>query len=768
MSGYRLPPPLGRSVDRERRLTFRFDGRSIPAYDGDTIASALLASGVSVVGRSFKLHRPRGIYSCGIEEPTGVLDVGTGAERTPCMRATDVLASEGLQAFPGNCWPSLRRDAAAILSAFAAYLPAGFYYKTFMWPHWRLYEPAIRRLAGLGTLGDGIDPDRYEERSRQTDVLVIGAGAAGMQAALSAAQAGRSVLLLEAQAGPGGSLDAPDPADPRAFQITDALQSTLRSAGVEVRTRCTVVALYDHLLAVAVETPAPQATAPCRERLLKIRARHIVLATGAIERPMLFPDNDRPGVMLASAMERYASHFGVACGRRVVIATACDTGYRTARRLRAAGITVAAIVDRRKTRDIGDTLLGLDGVELLPDSAVIGVAGRSAVAGVSIASRGRMLTLDTDALAGAGGWTPNVSLYSQAGGRLGWLPDASMFVPDHAVPGISVIGAAAGVFDLDLALAHAADLFGLSRPGRFDSPPAGGLGHVPPDHRPSDQELRLLRGRPGKQFVDLQNDVTTADIALAARENYRSVEHLKRYTTTGMATDQGKTSNINALVLMGRATGRTPDEVGTTKFRPPYKPVTLSAIAGGRTGLRHRPLKRLSARAFHARRGALFEEFGGWERPAGYPRAGETLAACARREAGQVRAAVGLFDGSPLGKIEIHGPDAARFLDLMYLGTMSTLPVGGARYGLILSEHGVIADDGIVARLGPDQFWVNTTSGGAERTALAFDEWLQCEFTGLRAFVIPVSSQWGNVTVACPRAWQLLAQVGFDAVLAPA
>jgi len=766
MSGRRLPAPFGDWIDRTRALRFAFNGREVQGFAGDTVASALLAQGLTHVGRSFKLHRPRGIFSCGVEEPSALLDIGRGAGRTPNTRATDIALRDGLEAFTGNAWPSLGFDIAAVSDRLSAWLPAGFYYKTFMWPHWHLFEPAIRRMAGLGHAADAADPERYDEVSVQVEVLVVGGGAAGLQAALSAASAEREVLLLEGDPQLGGWLATQR--DGRT--LCQALTGAVTAASLRVLTRTTAVGLYDHGLVCAVQSfETADAPGPVRERLWKIRARQIVLATGAFERPMLFPDNDRPGVMLAGAVERYAAHYGVACGQRVLIAAACDSAYRVAHSLVSAGIEVAAIVDRR---DAADIQAGApSGVAQIVGSAVVAVSGRRAVTGARVAgatARG----FDVDLIASAGGFTPNVGLWSQAGGRLQWQGESAMFVPFSGPAGVTVVGACAGLFDLDAALQHADEVGRLPPGSAVSMAPrtlTAGPGRVTADNRPA---AGWLPARPGKMFVDLQNDVATADVELAARESYRSVEHLKRYTTTGMATDQGKTSNVNALVVLGAATGREPQTVGTTKFRPPYKPVTLGALAAGRSGARIRPLKVLPARPFHAARGALFEEFGGWERPAAYPRPGEDLAQAAQREASAVRGGVGLFDGSPLGKIEIYGPDAAEFLDLMYVGTLSTLPPGGARYGVLLNENGIVFDDGIVARLSGQRlsnqhFWVNTTSGGAERVALGFEEWLQCEYIHHRVMVVPVSAQWGNVTVSGPQAWMLLARCGFDAALAP-
>ena len=762
MSGRRLPAPFGAWIVRTRPLRFAFNGREVQGFAGDTVASALLAQGIQHVGRSFKLHRPRGIFSGGVEEPSALLDVGTGAYRAPNTRATDIAAREGLQAVSGNAWPSLAFDLAAVNDRLSAWLPAGFYYKTFMWPHWHLFEPTIRRMAGLGHAADAPDPERYDEVSTQVEVLVVGGGAAGLQAAHAAARAGREVMLLEADPRPGGWLGTQPLEAARLQALTDAVAAS----AVQVHVRTTAVGLYDHGLVTAVQSfETADAPGPVRERLWKIRARQIVLATGAFERPMLFPDNDRPGVMLANAVERYVSHYGVACGRRVLIAAACDSAYGVAQALVSAGIEVVGIVDRRDAADIRASAPA--GVAQFAGSAIVSVSGRRAVTGARIAGASER-SFDLDLIACAGGFTPNVNLFSQAGGRLQWQSESAMFVPHSGPDGVAVVGACAGRFDLDAALSHA-EWVGALPPGSAmpQAPfvPASGPGRVSADNRPA---AGWLPARAGKMFVDLQNDVISTDVELAARENYRSVEHLKRYTTTGMATDQGKTSNVNALVTLATATGREPQDVGTTKFRPPYKPVTLGTLAGGRAGVRLRPLKGLSARDFHVARGARFEEFGGWERPAAYTRSGESLAQAAEREAAAVRSGVGLFDGSPLGKIEVYGPDAADFLDLMYVGTLSTLPVGGARYGILLNENGIVVDDGIVARLGPNHFWVNTTSGGVERAALGFEEWLQCEYIHHRVMIAPVTAQWGNVTVSGPKAWKLLERCGFDAALAPA
>lgn len=762
MSGYRLAAPAGNRLTRSIEIPFVFDGREFRAFSGDTLASALLANGLRMIGRSFKLHRPRGIFSCGVEEPNGIVDIIRDGQRHPNVRSTGIEVEHGLVAEPVNCRPSLRFDLGALAGVFSGLLPAGFYYKTFKWPGWHSFEPSIRRMAGLGRVSLAAGRETCDEVNMAVDVAVIGGGCSGLSSAIAAAQAGARVTLICSAPMLGGALGWAGEG------VIAPLVAKLRELGVHVLTRTTAFGLYDHHLVCAREVVRVRA-APAegvRERLWKIRARAVIAAAGAFERPVVFPNNDRPGVMLAGAADKYAHAYGVACGRKAVIVANCDHAYAVARSLAARGVEIEAVVDRRPESQIDPgARSGAPARLLLSDSVIRSVHGarrvESCSAGPADPSRRPPIRMDCDLILSAGGFSPAVHLHSQAGGKLEWLDESAMFVPVTPPAGLASVGACAGVFDREAAMRHAAaTAAAVVRGGPLPRAPVGGAGAGL-----ANTHAAKLRG---KQFVDLQNDVTAQDIEMAAAENYRSVEHVKRYTTAGMGTDQGKTSNVNVLLIMGESTGRAPADVGTTKFRPPFASVPLGVIAGRRNGALFRPLKRLSAQAWHERHGARFEEYGGWWRPAAYPRAGESIEAAAQREAGTTRRCVGLFDGSPLGKLEVHGPDAGRFLDLMYVGTMSSLAMGRCRYGVLLNENGVVADDGVVARLGPNSFWVTTSSAGADRTAAAFDEWLQCEYPHMKVLVTSVTSGWDNVTVAGPRAWQVLAAAGAAPQLAPA
>lgn len=785
----------GGQIDRDRRLHFTFDGRVLAGFAGDTLASALLGAGVSVVGRGLKFHRPRGILSAGIEEPNALVTLGSGAYREPTVRATMQPLTEGLSATSQNCWPSLGFDIGRLNDAVYRLFPAGFYNKTFIWPSWHTFEPAIRRIAGLGVAPEGPDPDRYEWRNAHCDVLVVGGGAAGMLAAHVAGRSGARVILVESDVTLGGGLNWTRDAFSGGRSDSSAVQNFTKqlAATPNVRTllRTTAVGFYDHGFVTALEkvgTKAGNGTPPCRERLWRIRARRIVLATGAFEQPLAFPFNDRPGIMLADAVRHYLNRYAVAAGRRVVLATNNDSAYQVALDLRAAGIAVPYLLDTRA--DLPESLVAAAvgaGVEVHRSAHILGTRGDSRIDSLEFSASGKPIRVDCDALGMSGGWNPVAHLYCQAGGRLRFDAHNACLVPDGNHESIHAIGAAAARFDIRSALEHAratlsAVLESLGLPMHADTSiwPEGADSSVLPDasltsglspapgvrnagpRTPTGALGYSSAAHRDRTWLDFQHDVTVSDIDLAVRENLVSVEHVKRYTTVGMSIDQGKTSNLNALAVLAELTNRTIPEVGTTTFRPMFTPVTLGALAGGRNGRFYRPKRLLPAHTQHVQLGAHFEDYGSWQRPACYPQQGESHSAAIEREARAVRAGVGLFDGSALGKFLVRGPDAAEFLNRMYANTVGTLEPGKVRYGLMLNEQGIVIDDGVCARLSANEFYINTTSSGAARISGWFEEWLQGEWPQLQVVATDITSGWATLNVAGPKAREVLRSLPCD------
>lgn len=745
MSGWRLAQG-GSLIDRSSPIAFRWGRRECTGLSGDTLASALIANGIGLVGRSFKYHRPRGLLGAGLEEPNTIVQWGEGGRSTPNLKATTIELYEGLIASAVNAFPSPERDLLAINGWFKRFIPAAFYYKTFTWPDWHWFEPVIRRAAGLGRVHAGPDPDHYAHAVREADCLVIGGGLAGLEAAARLTAEGRHVLLVEADPQWGGAIHGPDCANvrARANRLVAALGADPR---VELMPRTTVLALQDHGFVTMLERLTdhlpPAARSGPRQCLWTLRPRQIVIATGAHERPLVFAGNDVPGVMLASAAAILLERHAVAPGRRLVLAANNDRAWDSALAFAAAGVEIAAILEARPEADPARVRAARDhGIEVQFGMVPWKVHGRQRVCAIAVgqlspdgSARPTGEVLACDAVLMSGGFSPAVQLHGQAGGALRWDARAQAFVPEVHATGWQITGAAAG------------EGLGAAEP----------VWHVAADPlRPS-----------GDAFVDFQNDVTAADIALAQREAFQAVEHLKRYTTLGMASDQGKTSNVNGLAIMASLMRIAPDAVGTTRFRPPYEPAAIGAFAGHRTGDLLKPRRHLPARKAHETLGAAFEEYGLWHRPACYPRPGESEAAAVWREAAAVRAGVGLFDASPLGKIEVKGPDAARFLDRMYVGRVSTLKPGACRYGLMLNEHGIVFDDGIVARLSDDHFLVGTTSSNAGAVYQRFEEWLQCEWPDLRVAFADVTQGWAVMNVAGPQSRMVLAELDGDIDLPP-
>ncbi|HYM43034.1 MAG TPA: sarcosine oxidase subunit alpha family protein [Steroidobacteraceae bacterium] len=786
-----LRTATGGRVDRARVLSFKFDGRSFRGLAGDTLASALLANGVHLVGRSFKYHRPRGILAAGAEEPNALVTVRRDAARcTPNLRATQIELYEGLDARSQNRFPTLAFDLGAVNDVISPFIPAGFYYKTFMWPPgaWKsLYEPRIRAAAGLGSAPTEPDPDRYTGRFAHCDVLVVGAGPAGLAAARAAAAAGARVILCDEQNEPGGSLlsdgldeQASLEGRPAHQWLDETLAALAANPRVRLLTRTTAFGYFPHNLLGLCERltdhlAQPQAGSP-RERQWQVRAREVVLATGAIERPLVFPGNDRPGIMLAGAARTWLHRYGVLPGTRAVVVTADDAAYRTALDLRRAGVVIACIADVRSRADGPWAARALEaGLTMLAGVTVLGTGGRQRVASIELArlEHGEVTDTETqpcDLVLMSGGFTPSVHLHSQSRGKLAWDEASQAFLPGTAPERARSAGACRGVFALmdafaDGAAAGAAAASAAHSPGRSGvhagaaprepapaptagsaAPPAGFVGALPQPRRAR-----------SKAFVDWQNDVTTRDLALANREGFRSIEHVKRYTTTGMATDQGKTSNLNALGIVSHNLGRTIPEVGLTTFRMPYTPVTFGSFAGVARGELFDPVRRTPMYAWAAAQGAVFEDVGLWKRARYFPRGREAMHAAVARECLAVREHCGIFDASTLGKIEVVGSDAVTFMNRMYVNSWDRLAPGRSRYGIMLRDDGFVYDDGVVARIAADRFHVTTTTGGAPRVLALMEDYLQTEWSDLKVWLTSTTEQWAVIAVQGPAARAVLA-----------
>lgn len=762
----------GGLVDRTQSLRFVFDGKTYTGHPGDTLASALLANGVRLVGRSFKYHRPRGILSAGPEEPNALVELRAGARREPNTRATTIELFDGLEARSQNRWPSLAFDVMSGNALLGPILSAGFYYKTFMWPasFWeKLYEPLIRRAAGLGRAAETGDPDHYEKTNIHCDVLVIGSGPAGLSTALSAGRTGARVLLVEQDFALGGAFLSERRKD-GGLDSTSMLGEMLRELGklpeVTVLKRTSLFASYDQKTFAAVEQvsdhlPEPAPFEP-RQRLWRIIAKQTVLAAGRIERPMIFSDNDRPGVMLAGAVRTYINRFGVLPGHNAVIFARGDEALTTLLDLHAAGMGISAIVDPspKSMPPLIEAAQRL-GVPLHCDAVVTRAhGGIHGVQSVEIANNGRNRQISCDLVAMSGGWNPTLHLTSHLGHKPIWNETLAAFVPDQLPEGMQVAGAAAGHFTLDMCLAtgalagaKAAEAAGFSAAKPLASAAIPQSKGERPLWRVTARKDKPLKG---KAFVDFQNDVTTADIELAHREGFSAIEHVKRYTTLGMATDQGKTSNVNALGIIAEITAKDMAEIGTTTFRPPFAPVTLGAFAGHARGKHLRPTRLPPTHAWSTLQGAIFMEAGVWMRPAYYPRPGEDWFASATREARCVREAVGFCDVSTLGKIDVQGKDAATFLDRLYTGMISTLGIGKVRYGLMLREDGFVFDDGTAARLGAHHWLITTTTANAARVMQHMEFAAQVLWADLDVKLSSVTDQWAQVAIAGPMARKVL------------
>lgn len=776
MSSNRLSS--GGRLQRSQPIRFSFNGKTYGAFAGDTLASGLLANGVAVVGRSFKLRRPRGIVGAGAEEPNAIVQVGRGAAAIPNLRATQVELYDGLVARSSKGWPNVNFDIGAVNGAFSRVLAAGFYYKTFMWPQrlWHYYERGIRASAGFGTVPDGPDPNYYVHRNAHCDILVAGGGPAGLMAALVAARSGARVILADEQCEFGGSLLASrelvgDVAAP--YWVGEVVAELSRMENVTLLKRSTVFGYYDHnFVAIAercTDHLAPGESGGPRERLWRVRARQVILAQGAIERPLVFCNNDRPGVMTASAVSTYINRYAVCPGDSAVVFTNNDSAYQAALDLNRAGARVVVIDSRAE----GAAALGAAareaGIPILQGHVVCNVSGRRNVTGVRVALwNGDIservhpgINIDCDLVAMSGGWSPAVHLHSQSGGSNHWNADKQCFVPGDAVQAASVAGAAAGDFTSRACLqgGHDAAAAALAACGMAAKAVA-----VPEVDDVDEHALQPLWRVPAakdpdrcpKQFVDFQNDTSVADIRLAVREGYRNVEHVKRYTALGFGTDQGKLGNINGMAVLAECLGEDIPAVGTTTFRPAYTPVTFGLGAGENTGELLDPLRKTAIHACHELAGAPMEVVGQWHRPWFFPQPGEDLHAAVERECLAVRNRVGMMDASTLGKIDARGPDVVAFLERIYTHDIGKMQVGRCAYGIMLGEDGMLMDDGVMARIGEQQFYLTTTTGGAAHVLAWLESWLQTEWPELEVYLTSLTDQYSTIAVAGPKSREVL------------
>ena len=780
----------GLLIDRNKPIKFEFNGKKLSGYDGDTLASALLSNDQVLVGRSFKYHRPRGIVSSGSEEPNALINLGEKEKFEPNQRATTTELFDGLKATSQNHWPSLNFDIGVINNYLARFLPAGFYYKMFIHPRpfWKyIYEPFIRKSAGLGRAPSQKDNSKYEHFYAFYDLVIVGGGISGLNAALAAAESGLKILIMEQTSQWGGRclVDFPSINEETSSEYISRLLSKLRKfKNVTMRSRMMGAGVYDHGYLLGYERLNDHLATDegPRHRLWRIRAKQIVTATGAIERPLSFPGNDVPGIMLASAVRDYAVNFGIAAGNKTAVYTNNDDAYRTAIILNQVGIEVPVIIDARVNGggELAERARAL-GIRVENGKAISKVFGKKRVVAVMICNHKNSdkdnEKIECDSIAMSGGWSPVVHLYSHCGGKVKWDEKLALFRPDSSakptshdgLPFVTAVGSANGFLLIQEVLKDA-------REGCLNVTQAAG-GKVVKKKiskeilqerenalqaiwiAPQDADIK----KRSKIWLDFQNDVKVNDVELAAREGFESVEHAKRYTTLGMATDQGKLSNINGLAILASSLDKEIPKVGTTTFRPPYTPISLGSIGGSaRDGL-FQPVRKTPMHHWHENNEAYMEPVGQWRRPFCYPQAGETHAKAVEREINQTRSSLGLLDASTLGKLLVTGPDAGKFLDMLYTNMMSTLKVGKCRYGLMCSENGFLIDDGVVARIDEQTWLCHTTTGGADSIHGHMEEWLQTEWWDWKVYVANVTEQYAQGGVGGPNSRKLLEKIGgFD------
>jgi sarcosine oxidase subunit alpha len=775
----------GGRINRAIVLTFTFNGKTYTGHQGDTLASALLANGVHFVARSWKYHRPRGIVTADVAEPNAVVQLETGAHTVPNARATEIELYQGLVATSVNAKPSIEKDRMAVNQKFARFIPAGFYYKTFMWPRkfWPKYEEVIRDAAGLGKAPEHLDADRYDKCFAHCDVLVVGGGPSGLASAHTAALSGARVILVDDQPELGGSLLScrTEIDGVPGLKWAHRIEAELRKMPeVKILSRSTAFGYQDHNLVTITQRLTDHLPVSIRkshgtrELMWKVRAKRVVLATGAQERPIVFGNNDLPGVMLASSVSAYINRYAVVPGRNAVVFTNNDSGYQCALDLKTAGAQVT-VVDPRPGDGNGalQTQAKRHGVKVLNGAVVTVAHGKLRVSSVEVSaySNGtvgaKQADLACDLLAMSGGWSPILHLFAQSGGKAHWHDEKLCFVPGKAMQAETSVGGCAGEFTLARSIRFAVD-------AGVDAARAAGLIVARPNpvrvaeiSEAPIMPLWLVGGRETatrgpKQFIDFQNDVSAADIFLAAREGFESVEHVKRYTAMGFGTDQGKLGNINGMAILALALNKTIPETGTTTFRPNYTPVTFGTFAGRELGEFLDPVRKTAVHEWHVENGAAFEDVGNWKRPWYYPKNGEDMHAAVARESLATRTSVGILDASTLGKIDIQGPDAAKLLNWVYTNPWSKLEVGKCRYGLMLDENGMIFDDGVTVRLADQHYMMTTTTGGAARVLTWLERWLQTEWPDMRVRLASVTDHWATFAVVGPNSRKVLQKVCRD------
>ena len=778
---YRLA--TGGTIDRTRTLQFTFGRRTLTGHPGDTLASALLANGEHLVARSFKYHRPRGIFGAGSEDPAALVEISEDRARSdPNTRVTEQELYDELRARPQNCWPTLKHDLGAANDLIAPFIPAGFYYKTFKgWPGWMAFEPLIRNAAGLGRPPAGPDPDPYESVNRHCDVLVIGGGPAGLMAALAAGRAGARVILVEETAELGGTLLARDPAlltiDRKApVDWIKGIREELEAMPEAILlTRTTAFGYYSHNLVGLWERvtdhlpPYARPERLPRQQLWRVRAKEVVLAGGSIERPLVFHENDHPGIMLAGAVRTYMHRYGVLPGKRIVVATNNDSGWDAALDMARAGGEVAAVVDLR-TEMAQEHLAeaARRGIAIYGNATIVGTEGRLKLHRIAVRplTGGRPVEIDCDLLAVAGGWVPNVALFAQSRGKLRYDEQLAAFRPARSWQHERSAGAANGFLGMAECFAEGARAGAeAARAAGFEPKPLA-IPTVPASGQIGQGPVRIIPELPSNRpkhkvraFIDLQDDVTTKDLSLAVKEGYRSVELAKRYTTAGMGTDQGKVANMNTFAFLASARAESIPAIGTTTFRQPYKPVTFAALAGQHVGDHLAPRRTTSIHEWHRAQGAVFEPVGDWLRARAYPKAGETFREAVQRESKAARTKIGMLDASTLGKIDVRGPDSREFLNRVYTNAWLKLAPGKARYGLMLGEDGMVMDDGVTACLADDHFHMTTTTGGAARVLSKLEDYLQTEWPTLKVYLTSVTEEWAVVSICGPECHKLVGEL---------